>query len=151
MVKFCPGDRPSVELLVGVTGEKMHPALFYYEGTSFTKVRTKAIGLGILLAQDLLNRYSHRAVLNVNQAASLGTYILSKVKKGVVGCGGPTHIVGLRRGMDFALTEGKDIELIEKDFLKFEDETNKRFIDDLKAKPLPLSWHSEHSKKAPKL
>lgn len=145
---FRAENHPSVELLIGITGEEIPPTLFHYQGTAFSEVRIKPIGLGILLAQDLLDRYSHRAILTASQCATLGTYILDKVKQGVEGCGGPTHIVALRKGMDFALTRKQDIEAIEKHFSEAEAVENARFIEDVKKMPLSLSWHSEHKKPA---
>jgi 20S proteasome alpha/beta subunit len=139
-------ERPSVELLIGVTGKNQHPMLFHYEGTSFSRIHgSKSIGLGILLAQDLLDRY--RSIYTADQASSLATFILSKVKKGVQGCGGPTHIVALRKGMDFALTEKKDIEDLEKELAEIDGAMNKQFIESFKKNPLRLSWHSEWVKK----
>jgi 20S proteasome alpha/beta subunit len=142
-------ERPTAELLIGVTGDEMPTALFHYEGTSFSRVQTKAkaIGLGVLLAQDLLDRYEHCTVLTSSEAASLGTYILSKVKRGVESCGGPTHIVGLRKGMDFAFTAKKEIEKLEEELLNDEEDANKRFVETIRNRPLPLSWQSEHRKK----
>jgi hypothetical protein len=144
---FPLSDRPTVELLIGVTGEGKHPALYYYEGTSFYRVGgAKPIGLGILLAQDLLDRY--RSIYTLDQVSSLATYILSKVKNGVEGCGGLTHIVALRKGMDFAMSSKTDIESLETELIAIEERTNEQFIDSFKKKPLRLSWLSEHKKKA---
>jgi len=142
---FSIMDRPSVELLIGITGKHVPTKLFHYEGTSFSAVRTKAIGLGILLAQDLLSRY--HSVLSMGEAASLATYILAKVKRGVEKCGGPTHIVGLKAGMDFAFTFKTDIDNLEVELLSAEEEENKRFLSVIKSKPVVFSWQSEYKKK----
>jgi hypothetical protein len=139
-------ERPSVELLIGVTGEGKHPALYYYEGTSFYRVsHSKPMGLGILRAQDLLDRY--RSIYTVDQISSLATYILSKVKNGVEGCGGLTSIVALRKGMDFAFAAMADTENLEKELNEIEERMNLQFIDGFKEKPLRLKWFSEHEKK----
>jgi hypothetical protein len=142
---FPLSERPSVELLIGVTGSGHFPYLFHYEGTSFSRIHgMKPIGLGILLAQDLLDSY--RDVYTTVQICSLATYILSRVR-GVEGCGGPTHIVALRKGMDFALTQKTDIENLEKELMEMEGETNRQFVGNFKSKPLALKWVSESGKK----
>jgi hypothetical protein len=110
-------------------------------------VYSKAIGSGTLLANDLINRYCHRATYDLNQLGTLSTYILSKVKQGVEGCGGPTDIVGLRSGRDVGFTEKKDIDELEQELTRMEELADQTFAKNLTAKPLTLSWLSEHRKK----
>ena len=144
---FSSMDCPAVELLIGITGAGFHPKLFHYDGTAFSDVRVKAIGLGVLLAQDLLDRYSQATVLTANQAATLGLYIISKVKQGVEKCGGSTHILGLRKEMDFALTDSANLEATEKQLLEIEKQQNKKFLEEIRSRPISLSWQSEYQKK----
>lgn len=142
---FPERERPTVELLVGVTGKKIPPSLFHYAGTAFARTYHKAIGDGVLLANELINRCCS-ANCTVNELGSLAIYVLSKVKRGVDGCGGETHIVGLRKGGDFALTDHNEIKKLESEFLTAEDESNTTFVKALTAKRLPLSWQSEYKK-----
>ena len=143
---FPASDRPSVELLVGVSGKKFPPALFHYQGTAFARTSMMAIGSGVLLANELMHRYCH-ADYTVNQLASLAIYILSKVKDGVVGCGGLTHITALRHNRDIAWSEKAVVERLESDFLEMEAASNAAFAKTIVEKPLIFSWLSEHRKK----
>jgi 20S proteasome alpha/beta subunit len=142
---FPERERPTVELLIGVTGKKIPPTLFHFAGTAFAPTSHKAIGDGVLLANELINQ-SCFGNYTVNELGSLAIYILSKVKRGVEGCGGTTHVVGLRKGGDFALTDHKEIKKLESEFLTGEDESNKTFVKALTAKRLSLSWQSEYKK-----
>jgi hypothetical protein len=139
-------DRPSVELLIGVSGKKFAPRLFHYEGTAFALTSMKAIGSGVLLANDLMHRYCF-GNYTINQLASLAIYILSKVKKGVVGCGGLTHITALRENRDIAWSEKVVIEKLEREFLKMEAASDAAFAKAITESPLSLLWLSEHRPK----
>src|SRR5713226_602802 len=138
--------RPTVELLVAVTGKGTHPRLFHYDGTSFHETSQKAIGEGVLLADQLLTQYGF-GEYKVAQLSSLAVYILHKVKKGVDGCGGETHVVALRKGFDFALTDHKEIKEMERRFEELDKATDKTMAKSIFGTPLSLSWQSEYKKK----
>ena len=143
---FPEPERPTVELLIGLAGVNWGHCLFHYSGTAFRRTSTKAIGSGVLLANELINRYCFGSY-NLDQLTSLGVYILSKVKEGVDGCGGHTHVVALRKGRDFALMEDRDIESMEKRFATVEDQLDKEFVRRITAVQSALSWQSEYAKK----
>jgi 20S proteasome alpha/beta subunit len=139
---FPEAERPTVELLIGVTGKNIPMTLFHYEGTSFHRTHTRAIGSGVLLADDMIHNYSS-ANYTVAQLSSLGIYIVSKVKRGVAGCGGSTHFMILRKGGDFAFTNDKEIKELEESFLEVEKSSDKTLVEAIIKKPLHLSWFSE--------
>jgi hypothetical protein len=142
---FPEQERPTVELLVGVTGEGTYPRLFHCAGTSFHETRQKAIGEGVLIADQLLNQYGF-GEYKVAQLGSLAVYILRKVKRGVAGCGGETHVVALRKGFDFALTDHKEIKDMERRFEELDRTTEKTIATSICESPLSLSWQSEYQK-----
>lgn len=144
---FPGGERPTVELLIAISGKKVPPALFHFWGTAFVRVYAKAIGSGVLLANDLISRYCRHRTYTVDQLSSLAIHILSKVKDGVVGCGGPTHLVGLRKGGDFALVDMAEVKQLEKKFSEAENRSDKDFAETLVRNCPNLSWHSEHAAK----
>jgi len=143
---FPEPERPTVELLIGVTGKNIPTTLFHYEGTSFHRTSTRAIGNGVLLADDMIHKYCH-ADFTVAQLSSIGIHIISKVKLGVDGCGGSTHIMALRKNGDFALTDDKEIKVMEGSFSDLEQSSDKALIVAVSAMPLSLSWHSEFARK----
>lgn len=143
---FPERERPTVELLIAVTGNETHPRLFHYNGTSFHETSQKAIGDGVLLADQLLMQYGF-GVHKVEELSSLAVYILQKVKKGVDGCGGSTHVVALRKGFDWALTDDREIKEMERKFEELDGETNKTTSKSIFETPLRLSWQSEYRKK----
>jgi 20S proteasome alpha/beta subunit len=147
---FPDRERPSVQLLIGITGKKIPPALFHYDGTAFCMVRHKAIGAGILLANDLINNYCF-GNFTVSQLANIGIYILAKVKRGVDGCGGSTHVIGLRKGRDFSFTEKDVVDKLEEELLAIEDDSAKAFVKAIAEKGPALSWQSEFEKKRKQL
>jgi hypothetical protein len=143
---FPERERPTVELLIGVTGKETHPRLFHCAGTSFHETSQKAIGDGVLLADQLLTQYGF-GDYKVGQLGSLAVYILHRVKKGVDGCGGSTHVVGLRKGFDFALTDDKEIKEMERRFEELDKATDKTTAKAIFETPLGLSWQSDYRKK----
>lgn len=143
---FSERERPMVELLVAVTGKETFPRLFHCSGTAFHETNRKAIGDGVLLADQLLMQYGF-GEYKIAELSSLAVYILHKVKKGVDGCGGSTHVVALRKGFDFALTDDKEIKEMERKFEELDGETNKATTKAIFETPLGLSWHSEYRKK----
>jgi 20S proteasome alpha/beta subunit len=143
---FPERERPTTELLIGVTGQRTWPRIFHCDGTAFREVSQKAIGDGVLIADQLLNQYGF-GDFTVAQLASLAVYILRKVKERVDGCGGETHVIGLRKGFDFALTDHKDIKEMERRFEELDKITDKSMTKSIVEIPLSLSWHSEHRKR----
>ena len=143
---FPDRERPTVELLIGVTGRNTPHALFHYEGTSFCRSGTKAIGDGVLLANDLIHRYCF-GNYTLSQLTALAIYILSKVKKGVDGCGGSTHIVALRKGLTFAMADNGEITKLEAEFLKLESTSDKAFAASVVKRPPSLRWFSQNRQK----
>lgn len=143
---FPERERPTVELLIAVTGKDTHPRLFHYNSTSFHETSQKAIGDGVLLADQLLMEHGF-GEYKIAELSSLAIYILRKVKKGVDGCGGSTHVVALRKGFDFALTDHKEIEEMERKFEELDGGINKATTKSIFETPLRLSWQSEYRKK----
>ncbi|HVB85328.1 MAG TPA: hypothetical protein VNK23_01515 [Candidatus Dormibacteraeota bacterium] len=103
----------------------------------------------MLIVDQLLNQYG-AGEFAVVPLSSLAVYILRKVKRGVDGCGGETHVVALRKGSAFALTDDKDIKEMERRFEEFDKHANKNATTFIAETPLALSWHSESRKRKPK-
>jgi 20S proteasome alpha/beta subunit len=140
---FPEREKPEVELLIGVAGRKMPCTLFHYAGTSFHRVATsKAIGDGVLLANELINRYCF-GNYNIEELSKLAIYILSKVKHGVDGCGGSTHLVTLRKGFDWGGADDKDVKILETAMLEIEKKSDKEFVKTILQEKLQLKWLSE--------
>jgi 20S proteasome alpha/beta subunit len=146
---FPESERPSVELLIGATAKNFGPVLLHYDGTAVYAAHDIAIGAGVILANDLIGRYCF-GNFTINQKASLALYVMSRVKRGVAGCGGHTHLMALRKGMDFALTEDKEIRQLEDRFAELEKEADRGLATSIIQSPLGFSWQSEwsHRKKA---
>jgi hypothetical protein len=143
-------ERPSVELLIGVSMRSGPFALFHYYGTSFHREQRKAIGAGVLLADGLIHQYAG-VEDSVEQASSIAVYIISKVKKQVDSCGGFTDLVALRKNGDWAMTNSTQLTELEKGMKKHEEESIERLKKQLYGKVVELSWHSEYlTKKAEK-
>jgi hypothetical protein len=123
----------------------LYPRLFHYDGTSFHESSQKAIGQGVLLADQLLTQYGF-GDFKVAELSSLAVYILHRVKKGVAGCGGSTYVVALRKGFDLAFTDHEEIEEMEKRFEELDNTTNKTVSKSIFGTPLSLSWQSEYRK-----
>lgn len=145
LARWVESERPSVELLIGVTGKDLCPRLFHCNGTAFHQVHQKAIGSGVLVADQLLLEYVHHHDYKVAELASLAVYILRRVKNGVDGCGGETHGVVLRKGYDFAFID--KMEALEKKFAETDAETKKSVIQAICENRPPLQWMSEHKTK----
>ena len=139
---FPKDDRPYVELLISVSGTNIHPALYHCVGTAFHSCSKLAIGSGILLADEMIQRYTF-GNYKLEQIAILATYIMARVKHGVDGCGGSTHFVAMRKGGDIALSEKKQMDLLEKELLELEAMEDKSFVKAMLAKQLPISWFNK--------
>jgi 20S proteasome alpha/beta subunit len=142
-------DRPSVELLIGVSMRSGPFALYHYCGTSFHRVSEKAIGAGVLLADGLLHQFNPVGA-TVEQASSIAVYIISKVKQQVDSCGGFTDLVAFRKNGDWALTDSRQLEVLEKRMKKDEEGSITALKKRIQSKAVDLSWHSEHLEKKAK-
>jgi 20S proteasome alpha/beta subunit len=145
---FSERERPSVELLIGLSMKAGPHALYHYSGTSFTRVSEKAIGAGVLIATGLIDQF-YPVGPSVVQASNVAAYILSKVKKQVDGCGGFTDLVALRENGDWAITNSKDIEKLESNYAKIDKTLAEKLKAEVNTTNVDLSWHSEH-RKSPK-
>lgn len=121
---FPENDRPTVELLIGLTMKKGPFALFHYSGTSFCRVSQKAIGAGVLLADNLLDDF-FTVGSSVEKSSSIAVYVLWKVKQQVDTCGGFTDLVALRTNGDFAFTDSGGIKAMEEELKKNRGRINK--------------------------
>jgi len=108
---YPEAERPSVELLIAATTKEERSELFYYGGTAFYSTSQKVVGTGAILGGDVLSEYQtyHESL---DELCSLAVLVLSKIKKRVIGCGGETHLVALRKG-DFAIAGGADVQRLE--------------------------------------
>jgi hypothetical protein len=147
---YSDRDRPTVELLIAVTGAHISPALFHYSGTAFCRVPLRyAIGSGVLLADDLIQRYM-RKQYTVEQAANFAVFIMKQVKDSVDGCGGTTHLVGLRRGGDLTLSEDNEISTAEAHFDALVDSADKELATQILNRTIPFKWFKESFRKKKK-
>ncbi len=137
---FPAAERPFVELLIGVTTKAGACDLFYNSGTSFYSTRDKAIGSGIILANNLISEYRYGNE-SLDELCRLATFILAEVKDRVTGCGGQTHLVALQGGADFAFVEDNDIDRLEGQIRKKSKEAHLRFLKTInRCPPLHLRW-----------
>jgi len=143
---FPDNERPTVELLIALSMKKGPFGLFHYSGTSFNRVSSKAIGAGILLANNLLAGFVN-ANSTLEQSSSVATYVIWKVKKEVDTCGGFTDLMALRANGDFAFTDSRDIEKMEAQLKSVESTATKALKKDIEAHLVGLSWQSEYRKK----
>jgi hypothetical protein len=147
---FPDRERPTVELLIGVTGKGLYPRLFHYSGTAFQHVSgAKAIGDGVLLANDLITGAT-LGDYTASQLCSFGVYVLSKVKRGVDGCGGSTHIMALGKGLDFAFSDQKEVERLEKEIVGMQQSKDHELMKAISEKPFAVFWQSEYRKRKAK-
>jgi hypothetical protein len=109
---FPESEKPFVELLIGVSTKAGGADLFYYGGTAFYSTSEKAIGSGVILANSLITEY-RPSNASLDELCRLAVLVLSKVKRQVVGCGGDTHLVVLRRGGDIAFVDDDDLRRLE--------------------------------------
>jgi hypothetical protein len=131
-------DRPTVELLVGITHKNGSSGLYHYSGTSINSIHgAKTIGAGVLLANSLASTYWN-STYHLVHTASLATYILWKVKKGVDTCGGRTDMIMLRPGAECAFVGTDEVERLERKQQAIEIKSNNRLTDRLAH--LNLDW-----------
>gem|GEM_PF-4041164 len=147
---FSSNDRPHVELLIAVSGTKAFPTLYHCVGTAFQETSAKAIGSGVLLASDLINRYAF-GNYKVQDNVVLATYIIAKVKRGVQYCGGSTHMTSLRKNGDFAFSGKDEMERLEQSLLDEEQTADKNLVKNMLQHKIALPWFSESRSKAKKL
>lgn len=146
LARFNESERPSVELLIGLSLGSGPFALFHYSGTAFRHVSQKAIGSGILLADGLLSDLAAWNVTTMEHAASIALYIVSKVKTRVDGCGGFSDVIALRNNGDFAFTDMKKIKKLEERFGDIERAIFKSLKKRICSREVPLSWQSAYQK-----
>lgn len=143
---FPERERPTVELLIGVTGKGLYPQLYHCDGTAFHKTYRKAIGSGVIMADQLLLQYAlHEKT--IQNLSTIAIYILQRVKKGVDGCGGSTSLVALRKGFDFAITDHNQIVKMESDFDELDKSLDESTVKSICEKPYVPTWHTEYKKK----
>lgn len=135
-------ERPGVALLIGVVTKGGHD-LLYYQGTSFYRVRQRAIGTGEILAKHLIFNYCTGAE-SIDEFASIAAYIISTAKTRVDGCGGFTNLIALKRGMNFGLTEPKEIDKIEAQLENKAEESNRKSRSVVVSHKVSISWLSRY-------
>jgi 20S proteasome alpha/beta subunit len=141
---FSEQERPSVELLIAVSlQEKIK--LFHYSGTILHQVDSKAIGAGVLLANDLI-RQNYRYAGGCEELAKTAIYVLRKVKKSVDTCGGFTDLVAMTSNGRVAILSTPEIEALEKIYVQIEQESVTKLHADIQGQTLPrLEWHNRES------
>lgn len=138
---FGEHDRPSVELLIGLS-LKHQCGLFHYTGTVLNAVEKKAIGAGILLANELI-RENYRDHHECKKLAKTAAYILWKVKKNVDTCGGFTDLVLMKENGMVASIDSSTTEKLEKEFVRMEEESASRLLMEIQSQNLPdFMWHN---------
>jgi 20S proteasome alpha/beta subunit len=125
---FAAHERPSAELLIGVATKAAEYELFYYGGTAFYQTSEKTIGSGVILANNLISEYS-LLTYNLEQLCRLGVLVLSKVKRQVVGCGGDTCIVALRKDGAVAFIDDDEVRALEAEMNEKQSALNSGFKD----------------------
>lgn len=148
--QYPEAERPTVELLIAVAGRKRHQyhSLFHYSGTSVYRVHEKAIGAGVLLANELISEYvtQHPALKTLEELSSLAIFILSKVKQQVDTCGGYTNLVILDEKASVAFANSAEIERLEKRYDTAEKRARRRLRSEIvDAKLKDLHWLRERT------
>jgi 20S proteasome alpha/beta subunit len=138
---FPPAERPFVELLIGV-GLKDGPCrLFYYGGTSFYSTQKKAIGIGTMVATNLIREHNWAGNDSLDDLCRLGVFVLSRSKKQVVGCGGETQMIALRSGGDYTFVDLAEILRMESEIKAIEQACTSKLQQGLRSVvPPSLSW-----------
>lgn len=140
---FPPTERPSIELLIGVTAKAGSCDLFYYSGTAFYSTPDKAIGSGAILANNLISKY-YQADVSLDQLCHLAIFILSRVKSEVIGCGGTTHMVALRGGGDLAFINDNDVKRLELEMEGIASKLDDKLKEEIySTEPLRTQWLQE--------
>lgn len=144
---FSAFERPTVELLIGVSTKAGPFDLFYYGGTAFYSTTQKTIGSGAIIANNFISDYrTHNESLD--QLCLMSVLMLSKVKKQVAGCGGDSHLVVIGAGADFALPEDADLRKTEAklaETLRVHNLSLKGSVD--VCGPLRLTWMAKEADK----
>jgi hypothetical protein len=137
---FPAADRPSVDLLIGVSVKDGPCGLFYYSGTSFYSTREKAIGIGTILVNNLITE--HKAGNEgLDDLCRLGVFVLSRAKKQVAYCGGDTNMILLRGSGDYAFVDLAEIRRMESEIKAIEQACTSNLRWGLRSiEPPKLSW-----------
>ena len=136
---FPQNERPTVEMLIGIAMKDGDCGLFHFRGTSFHSVDHKAIGTGIILANDLLSEYCWD-IQDLSQLTSLAVFCMKKVKDRVDGCGGGTDIVVLKQGGDLAMLSKGEVEKLERKTLGLEGKLIQNFKKQIASEKLEVEW-----------
>lgn len=143
---YPESERPTVELLIGLSYNDKYLDLFHCSGTIFHRVQSKAIGAGVLLANNLISQH-YSWDLSINELTSIAIYILAKVKKHVDTCGGYTDIIAMRKGRDFAWAKSEDVEELERLLERIDKSANMELTRRISDMHLAhLDWLSQHGK-----
>jgi hypothetical protein len=138
---FPEAERPSVELLIGVSLKDGPRGLFYYGGTSFYSIREKAIGIGTIVANNLIGEHNKAGNDSLDDLCRLGVFVLSRAKKQVAYCGGETQMIALRGGGDYTFVHLAEIRRMESEIKAIEQACTSNLQRDLRSVvPPSLSW-----------
>jgi 20S proteasome alpha/beta subunit len=141
---FSEQERPSVELLI-VVSLKEKVELFHYVGTILHQVDSKAIGAGVLLANDLI-RQNYSRTDRCEGLAKTAIYVLRKVKKSVDTCGGFTDLVAMSSNGHVAILSTPEIEALENIYVQIEKDSVTKLLADIQGQTLPrLNWYNRES------
>lgn len=138
---FPAAERPSVELLIGV-GVKDGPCrLFYYCGTSFYSIQEKAIGIGTIVANNLIGEHNKAGNDSLADLCRLAVFVLSRAKKQVAYCGGETQMIALRGGSEYTFVDLAEIRRMESEIKAIEQDCTSNIQRGLRSVvPPSLSW-----------
>jgi hypothetical protein len=139
-------ERPSVELLVGLSMKDGPFGLFHSSGTSFTNVSDKAVGAGVLLANSLIGELTWQ-VTKLDKLKIIAAYIVAKVKEQVDTCGGFTSMTLLRPGGDWAIIESYEVEMLEKEMSEIDEKQTTTLKAELSRLTLNTDWFGDRKKR----
>jgi 20S proteasome alpha/beta subunit len=138
---FPAAERPDVELLIGVDVKDGPCRLFYYRGTSFYSIQEKAIGIGTIVADNLIGEHNKAGNDSLADLCRLSVFVLSRAKKQVLYCGGETQMIALRRGGDYTFVDLAEIRRMESEIKAIEQACTSNLQRDLRSVvPPSLSW-----------
>ncbi len=138
---FSEQERPTVELLIAV-GVKEGCQLLHYSGTALHPVEMKAIGAGVLLADNLMLQY-YSPYHTLEQLASELLYIMYTVKQRVDTCGGFTNLVMMKADGMVRYLNAERIARLEESFAVIDRESAKTLLAKIHSLGLPAEeWHN---------
>src|SRR5207249_4233688 len=97
LAPFPEQDRPKLELLIGLERNDFVELLYVSPPQkvlrlSVTNERHRAIGIGIMIASGMLDRFHFPAMHDLATLADLAVYIVKHTKKQVSYCGDQTDV-----------------------------------------------------------